>query len=49
MKNKKANMPITPLIILILGILFGVLAYFFIKEYSTTGIEKSLSFLKTLV
>ena len=49
MKEKKADMPITPIIILILGILFGILAYFFIKFYSVAGLEKSLSFLENLV
>lgn len=43
MKFKKADMPISPLIILILALLFGILAFFFIKTYLQTGQEEALS------
>jgi hypothetical protein len=39
---KKADMPITPLIILVIAILFAVLAYFFIRGSLPVGLDRSL-------
>jgi len=46
---KKADLPISPLIILILAIVFAVLAYFFIKTYLVTGQETALDFFDMLL
>lgn len=46
---KKADLPISPLIILILALIFGVLAFFFIKGYLTIGQEEALSFFDKLL
>lgn len=43
MKYRKADFPISPLIIIILGLLFGVLAYLFISNVLPSGQREVLS------
>ena len=41
---KKANLPIDPVIIVVLALAFGVLAYMFIMGVLPAGQEEALSF-----